>query len=93
MQNGNFTNTWRVLTIVVTALTFTTVGVFLIWDELNGEEERWVRYQADGEQINYEEYTSVDECSEVAFNLEGRFGCRRIDGPFYYIGKVAGIFF
>lgn len=76
-------------TVVVLVLALTVLSVFYVWDFLAGEQERWLHYSNPEQPVILGEYGSYEECSQHMNSREAPSGCRRIDGPYNALNKLA----
>jgi hypothetical protein len=68
---------------------FAVVAAMVGWSFFAGDEQKWVHYEHGENMRMLGEYSSHEECSQIMMNHGGPSGCRRIDGPFGLLNRIA----
>ena len=87
--------TFRKLSLTLFFVGFFIVLVVLVWNFINGSEETWVLYSVNESTIIIEStHSSLEECSSNQNrNSNSVLGCRRVDGPYKILNKIADLAF
>jgi len=65
------------------------VGAVIGWDLFTKDSELWLHYEDADPVVALGEYGSYESCSMAAHVHGGPSGCRRVDGPFGLLNRMA----
>lgn len=83
------TSALKAAATLFTVLIFVVIAVVIGWGHFSGDNEKWVHYENHNNPRVLGEYSSHEDCSVAMMSYEGPSGCRRVDGSFGIINRVA----
>jgi len=79
----------RKIAIYIFVPVFAVVAAIAGWEHFAPGEEKWVHYASGEDSRTLGEYGSHEECALLMMARDEPSGCRRIDGPFGLLNRIA----